>query len=93
MVLYLDDGIVAVLGKEAAKEASCQVRQDLLDAGLVEHTVKRNWVPSMQTTWLDFDLNLVKGQIFVHSDKIERLNSHLQQVEHSPTLRAKSQLV
>ena len=88
-VLYLDDGIIAVSGKEAARRASHQVRQDLLNAGLVEHTDKCDWVPSTQATWLGFDLDLGKGQIYVPSEKIERLKSVLQQVVDSPNLRAK----
>jgi len=39
-LLYLDDGIVAVQGKEAALRASERVRRDLARAGLVEHTAK-----------------------------------------------------
>ena len=38
-------------------EASHKVRQDLIDAGLVEHTDKCNWVPVQQVTWLGFNLN------------------------------------
>ena len=37
-LLYLDDGIVAVKGKQQAEEASRKVRQDLVKAGFMEHT-------------------------------------------------------
>lgn len=42
-ILYLDDGIIAVSGRDAAVQASHKVRQDLRDAGLVEHIDKCNW--------------------------------------------------
>ena len=42
-LLFMDDGIVAVSGKEAAQVASQQVRGDLAKAGLVEHTAKCIW--------------------------------------------------
>ena len=46
VLLYLDDDIVAVKGEKQAEEASHQVRDDLVRAGLVEHTAKCSWVPS-----------------------------------------------
>ena len=55
--------------KEAYAKASQQVRQDLLNAGLIEHTDKCNWVPSQQATWLGFHLDLEKGQIYVPAKK------------------------
>ena len=63
--------VFAVSGKETVVEASQQVRQDRLDAGLVEHTDKCDWISSTQDTWLGFDLNVAKGQIYVPGDKIE----------------------
>ena len=45
-LLYLDDGIVAVAGKEAAERASQKVKGDLVSAGLVENSAKCSWVPS-----------------------------------------------
>ena len=63
-VLYLDDRIVAVSSKEDAVKASYQVRQDLIDAGLVKHTEKCNWFPSQKITWLGFHLDLEQVDIF-----------------------------
>ena len=55
-ILYLDDGIVAVSGKDAAGVASRRVWEDLAKAGLVEHTDKCSWVPSQHTVWLGFHI-------------------------------------
>ena len=88
-ILYLDDGIVAVSGKDAARQASYKVRQDLRDAGLVEHIDKCNWVPTQQITWLGFSLDLDKGQVFVPTEKVERLKSQLGQVQDASTLKAR----
>ena len=60
-LLYLDDGIIAVKGKEQAEIASHQVKEHLVRAGLVEHTVKCSWVPSQQARWLGFKLDLQQG--------------------------------
>ena len=58
----LDDGIVAVAGKEAAERASRKVREDLVRAGLVEYSAKCAWKPSQQAKWLGFNLDLVQGR-------------------------------
>ena len=80
MVLYLDDGIVAVDGESAATRASAKVRSDLVRAGLVEHTAKCNWTPSQQVTWLGFDLDLEAGLVSIPGEKIVALKTQLQQV-------------
>ena len=42
-VVYLDDCIVAVKGKEAASRASEAVKEDLRKAGFVVHVEKSQW--------------------------------------------------
>ena len=44
-VIYLDDGIVAVKGKDAAIEESRHVKHDLKSAGFVIHIEKSIWDP------------------------------------------------
>ena len=44
-IIYLDDGVVAVKGNNAAATASRRVRNYLSKAGLVENTEKSNWLP------------------------------------------------
>ena len=51
-VLYLDDGIVAAKGEEAARIASNQVRQDLALAGLIVNECKSQWEPVQRLIWL-----------------------------------------
>ena len=46
IIIYLNDGIVAVAGRQAAKEVSDRVRQDLARASLVENISKSTWEPS-----------------------------------------------
>ena len=55
-IVYLDDGIVAVSGKEAAQKASHSLRADLAKAGLVEHSAKCTWEPTQKLCWLGFEL-------------------------------------
>jgi len=64
IIIYLDDGILAVAGKQAAKEVSDRVRQDLARAGLVENISKSKWEPSWEITWSSFDLNPGGGSNF-----------------------------
>ena len=71
-IVYLDDGILAVSGRQAAIEASEKVRQNLANAGLVENTAKSNWLLSQKICWLDFNLDLAAGQSQkeIHSPKV-----------------------
>ena len=87
-LLYLDDGIVAVAGKEAAGRASRKVREDLVRAGLVENSTKCSWEPSQRAKWLGFELDLEQGQISIPEEKIEALKAHLGQAVDQPTLKA-----
>jgi len=61
-LLYLDDGFVAVEGKEAVLRASERVRRDLARAGLVEHTAKCTWEPQTKDEWLDSACDLLGCQ-------------------------------
>jgi len=84
--LYLDDGVLAVSGKQAALEAS---RQDLRKAGLVENISKSNWHPSQRLTWLGFDLDLEVGQIAIPQEKIIALRSLVQSTLEFKQIKAK----
>ena len=88
-LLYLDDGIVAVKGKQQAEEASRKVRQDLVKAGLVEHTAKCSWVPSQQAKWLGFNLDLQQGVISVPEEKIAALKLQLIKALDKGSLKAR----
>jgi len=88
-LLYLDDGIVAVSGKEAAQVASQQVRGDLTKPGLNEHTAKCIWEPTLKLRWLEFNLDLGIGQVSVPEDKLCSLKAQLQVVANSTQIRAK----
>ena len=88
-LLYLDDGIVAVKGKQQAEEASHKVRQDLVKVGLVEHTAKCSWVPSQQARWLGFNLDLQQGVISVPEEKIAALKLQLIAALDGDSLKAR----
>jgi len=89
-IIYLDDGVVAVQGKDAADAASRKVRYDLSNAGLVENAGKSNWVPSQCLTWLGFVIDLEKGKVIVPKEKLEALRVQLQQALVSKFLPARS---
>ena len=89
-LLYLDDGIIAVAREEAAKLASQQVREDLAKAGLVEHSAKCTWEPTLKLKWVGFDLDLGVGQISVPEDKLCSLKTQLQVPSNSTRIKAKS---
>jgi len=87
--LYLDDGIIAVSGKQAATVASDKVRADLAKAGLVENTAKSKWSPSQKLCWLGFQLDLEEGQISIPQEKVTALRSLLQSALALKEIRAK----
>ena len=89
VILYLDDGIVAVSGMQAAREVSDKVRRDLARAGLVENTAKSNWDPSQEMAWLGFNLDLEVGQISIPQEKIIALRSLLQSTLHCEQIKAR----
>ena len=77
-VVYLDDGIFAVDGNEAAFRASEAVREDLRKAGFVAHVEKSQWEPTRKLIWLGFELDLEEGKIKVPRDKLTRIQGILQ---------------
>jgi len=89
VILYLDDGILSVSGKQAAMEASVRVRQDLARAGLVENVAKSNWHPVQRLTWLGFVIDLEVGQISIPEEKIVALRSLLQLALQFKQIKAK----
>ena len=80
VIIYIDDGIVAVEGEEKAKLLSTLIQNDLRQAGFITNIEKCNWVPSRCTTWLGFDINLERGQLAVPERKIVSLQSQLRQI-------------
>ena len=76
-VLYLDDGIVSVKGKENADRESRQVKLDLGNAGLSGNNAKSQWVPVKKLTWLGFQIELEKGKLSVPEQKLMNLMSQL----------------
>ena len=76
-VLYLDDGIVAVKGKENADRESSLVRQDLTKAGLIANDAKSQWTPVKKLTWLGFEIEIERGILSVPEQKLSNLTSQL----------------
>ena len=72
-VLYLNDGIVAVKGKENADHESSQDRQDLAKAGLIANDVKSQWTPVKKLTWLGFEIEIERGILAVPEQKLRNL--------------------
>ena len=89
VVLYLDDGIVAISGEAATGRASIKVRSDLAKAGLVKHTAKSHWTPSQQATWLGFNLDLKAGMVYIPQEKIISLKTQLQYVSQGKAVMAR----
>ena len=89
-IVYLDDGIIAVSGKQAAIETSARVRQDLANAGLVDNMAKSSWLPSQKICWLGFNLDLEVGQIAVPQEKVVALRSLLLSATSAKEIKAKA---
>ena len=85
--MYLDDGIVTVADEEAAKLASQQVREDLVKAGLIEHSAKCIWEPTLKLKWLGFDIDIGMSQISV---PVDLLKAQLQVAAQNTQVKAKS---
>ena len=77
-VLYLDDGIVAVKGKERATYESERVQSELSEVGLIVNN----------PTWLGFQINLQDGQLTVPDRKVGALSRLMQQARDNRSIRA-----
>ena len=80
-IIYLDDGIVAVKGKDQAVEESRQVKWDLESAGFILNIEKSVWVPRNHLEWLGFQINLCECEFKVPPDKLDRLKVQLRDIE------------
>ena len=86
VVIYLDDGIVAVKGEQAALIACCAIKNDLAKAGLTVHVIKSRLEPTQQ---LGFDIDLAKGCISVPEANLNNLLSQEAQAVDSRSLQAR----
>ena len=73
-MVYLDDGICSVQA-DRAETPSKFVQSSLQQAGFVAHSVKSQWIPSYQISWLGFDIDLLNGAIIVPSLKVEAIRN------------------
>ena len=87
-VLYLDDGIVAIKGKENAEHESRQVQLDLSKAGLIANNVKSQWVPVKKLTWLGFQIEIEEGKLSVPEQKLMKLVSQLTKAREARVIPA-----
>ena len=88
-IVYIDDGIVAVKGKDKAVTASQQVQKDLLLAGWVVNVKKSQWEPDRSIRWLGFELDLEQGQIRVPRHKMVAMKECLHLANSSLRVPAK----
>lgn len=54
ILVYLDDGLCAVTGEQAAVQASQLVKSTIEKAGFVAHPKKSVWEPTQRLVWLGF---------------------------------------
>ena len=90
VVLYLDDGIMAVRGEDVAKRVSVQVQNDLGKAGLVVNKAKSQWAPARILVWLGFEKNLGLTKLVIPEPKLRATCNLLQSLVERPTVPAKA---
>jgi len=79
-LLYLDNGVVAVTGKETAEQAT----------GHIKNSAKYVWEPTLKLLkWLGFDLGLWAGLILVPEEKLATLKIQLQVAAKEPCIKAR----
>ena len=88
-IVYIDDGVVAVKGKDNASIESEHVQKDLLNAGWVVNIEKSQWVPVKCITWLGFELDMDRGQLRVPERKLTALCGRLNEARKSQYIPAK----
>ena len=90
VVIYLDDGIVAVEGEQAAAVACHAVQSDLVKAGLVVNVNKSRLEPTQHCIWLGFDIDLAKGCISVPEAKLSSIQLQANQAVDCGSLQAQA---
>ncbi len=90
IIVYLDDGISAVAGEQAAMEGSQLVRSTLAKAGFVAHPTKSKWQPTRRLIWLGFVVDTALGQVEVPQDKLLALHGTLERATQSERIQARS---
>lgn len=76
-MVYLDDGLGAVVDMNKAKIASLQVHADLLKTGFLPNEAKCVWEPTHVITWLRAILNTSTSEISATGKRITSLREHL----------------
>ena len=76
-IIYINDRIVAVKGKDNARRESQMVERDLESAGFVVNIEKSQWEPCESLEWLGFKIDLALGEFSVPSRKVEELHALL----------------
>ena len=89
ILVYLDDGLFALSGKQSAIEASQLVQLTLDESGFVTYPTKSIWQSSQQLIWLGFVVDVGIDQIEVPIEKVETLRSAIQQVSHATRICAR----
>ena len=77
ILVYLDDGLCTVAGRQKALDASQLVSATLTKAGFVSHPTKCKWVPTQRLPWLGLIIDLALGQIEVPGEKLVDLQHRL----------------
>ena len=88
-IIYLDDGIVAVKGKDAAIKESGRVKHELESAGFVINIEKSSWEPCNHLEWLGFQIDLCEGEFRVPQCKLDKLKVQLSEVEKTQSVPAR----
>ena len=72
-IIYLDDGIVAVKGKDAAIEESSHIKYELEAAGFMINIEKSMWDLCNCLEWLGFQIDLCEGELKYHNVNLTNL--------------------
>ena len=88
VVLYLDDGIAAIKGRENATKVSKQIQSDLVTAGFIVNEAKLQWSPTRSIVWLGFQIDLEMGQLMVPDFKLQSLLDQIHRATENHSIPA-----
>lgn len=88
-IIYLDDGIVAIKGKDVVIEESNHIKYELEAAGFVFNIEKLIWDPRNCLKWRGFQIDLGKGKFKVPQCKLDKLKAQLCEVEKAQSVPAR----
>ena len=81
VIMFLDDGFGSASSFDSTVQIASDIKQDLLDSGLIPKVDKSIWVPVQELEWLGAFLNMKEFTISIPSRRIDKARFTLNEIK------------